>query len=66
MKNLEQFLNENYEKGQSEFRLVVSKRGPYHTIFYIHCFGHDSDTLDFIVDENNLSPRFNENGEENI
>ena len=66
MKELEVFLNENYEKGHSEFRLVAAKRGPYHTIFYIHCFGHDSDTLDFIVDGNNLSPRFNENGEENI
>ena len=66
MKTLEHFLNENYEKGQSEFRLVVAKRGPYHTIFYIHCLGHNSDTLDFIVDGNTLSPRFNENGEENI
>lgn len=65
-KSLERFLNENYEKGHSEFRLVASKRGSYHTIFYIHCIGHDSDTLDFIVDDNLLYPRFNEKGEENI
>lgn len=65
-KTLEHFLIENYSKGHSEFRLVAGKRGPYHTIFYIHCLGHDSDTLDFIIDGNSLLPRFNDNGDENI
>jgi hypothetical protein len=56
VKTLEEFLNENIAKGHSEFRLVARQRDKYTTSFYIHCFGHDSDTLDFEVDENTLSP----------
>ena len=55
MKNLESFLNENIDKGFTEFRLVAQRRDAYNTTFYIHCLWHDSDTLDFLIDENTLS-----------
>lgn len=55
MKSLEVFLNENIEQGHCEFRIVAKKDDKYTTSFYIHCLGHDSDTLDFVVDENTLA-----------
>jgi hypothetical protein len=56
VKTLEEFLNGNIEKGHNEFRIVAKMVDKYTTSFYIHCFGHDSDTLDFEVDENTLTP----------
>ena len=56
MQTFEVFLNENIDKGHNEFRLVATRKDKYTTCFYIHCLGHDSDTLDFAVDENNLGP----------
>jgi hypothetical protein len=64
VKNLEVFLRENIAKGHCEFRLVAQNRDEYNTTFYIHCLGHDSDTLDFIIDENILSPDPNVTREE--
>ncbi len=55
MKTLENFLFENIQKGHCEFRLVAKQDDKYTTSFYIHCLGHDSDTLDFVVDENTLT-----------
>lgn len=60
MKNMEQFLTENCQKGITEFRLVAAFDGKYQTSFYIHAMGHDSETLDMIVDDNILTPKFSE------
>ena len=55
MKNLEQYLKENFEKNiiDHSIRATVSKYGD--VTFYIHANGFDSDTLDFWVEENRVS-----------
>jgi len=56
MKTFETFLTENVDKQITEFRLVARMEDKYTVRFYIHALGHDSDTLDFMVDENFLIP----------
>jgi hypothetical protein len=56
MKTLEQFLTENVEKGVIDFSLRATQEDKYTVRFYIHALGHDSETLDFMVDENMLIP----------
>lgn len=54
MKSLEIYLLENYDKGQTEFRLVCSVDG-YDTKIMIHPFDVDGETVDYIVDDNSLT-----------
>jgi hypothetical protein len=56
MKTFEQFLTENVAMGHGEFRLVARMEDKYTVRFYIHALGHNSDTPDFFVDENVLTP----------
>ena len=56
MKTFEQFITENLEKGFTEFRLCAAMEDKYTARFYIHAMNHDSDTLDFMIDENMLIP----------
>lgn len=56
MKTFEQFLAENVEKGFIDFRIRACMEDEYTVKFYIHVIDHDSDTLDFVVDENMLIP----------
>ncbi len=55
-KTFEQFLTENVLVGHVDFKLRAEMEDEYTVRFYIHCDGHDSDTLDFLVDENELIP----------
>ena len=57
-KTFEQFLTENVEKGFIDFRIRAEMQDQYTVRFYIHVLGHDSDTLDFTVDENTLTQVF--------
>lgn len=54
-KTFEQFLTENVEKGFIDFRIRAEMQDQYTVRFYIHVLGHDSETLDFTVDENTLT-----------
>ena len=56
MKTFEQFLAENVEKGILDFSIRAMYEDKYTIRFYIHSLGHDSDTLDFMVNENVLIP----------
>lgn len=57
MKTLEQYLRENWDKGyiiDHVIRANVNEDGS--VMFYIHAQGKDSDTLDFFVKDNQLTP----------
>jgi len=56
MKNLEQYMKENFEKGAIDHALRAHVNAAGDVTFYIHAAGHNSDTLDFKVEENNLIP----------
>lgn len=56
MKTFEQFLTENIEKGVIDFSVRATREDKYTVRFYIHAADHDSDTIDFMVDENVLIP----------
>jgi hypothetical protein len=53
--NLEEYLKDNFIKGFIDHSIRVShidEQGNPH--FYIHPTGHDGDTLDFVVDRNEI------------
>jgi len=52
-KTLGQYLKENFEKGIIDHKI----RSMDGESFYIHPDGHDGDTLDFCVEDNDLKPQ---------
>lgn len=55
-KTLEEYLLENYEKGIISHTLTCGVYLNSGTTFYIHATGKDSDTLDFQINGNELTP----------
>jgi len=52
----EKFITDNLERGITEFRLVARMEDRYTPRFYIHAIGYNSDTPNFLIDENVLFP----------
>lgn len=56
-KSLENYFIDNLENNTIDYRLRVSMGANGKPQFYIYALGVDSDTLDFIVDDNTLIPK---------
>ena len=57
MKNLEEYLVENIEQGIIDHSIRASIDVDGNISFYIHASGHNSDTLDYWVKDNQLIPK---------
>lgn len=58
MKTLEEYLLENIEKGFIDHSLRAQIDEDGSVSFYIHANGHNSDTLDFWVLNDKLTPKY--------
>jgi hypothetical protein len=56
MKNLQEYLIENYKNNIIDFSLRAAVDSENNTSFYIHPSYKSGDTLDFVVDQNTLIP----------
>lgn len=56
MKNLQQYFQENWDRNVIDHALRAQPTEDGRIHFYVHPDGHDGDTLDFIVEGNQLTP----------
>jgi hypothetical protein len=54
----EEYLKNNVNGGIIDFRIRASFNAHDEITFYIHPLGFNGDTLDFIVEGNELKPKF--------